>query len=307
MGKPLIRIATRKSPLALWQANYVSERLRQAHPQLEVRLIKMLTQGDKNMHTPLAAIGGKGLFIKELEQGMIDGAADIAVHSMKDMPAVLPDGFELAAVCERGEPLDAWVSPRYADIAALPPGACVGTASLRRRCQLLAARPDLKIHHLRGNVQTRLAKLESNGLDAIILACAGLTRLQLQAHIRYRIPAHIMLPAIGQGAIGIECRQDDAASKALVGCLNHADSHRCITAERALSLALGCSCQAPVGGYARLQSGELWLRGLVADVDGKQVISAEIRGRDALAIGQALAEQLLQRGGARILAQLNGG
>lgn len=309
MKKHHLKIATRKSPLALWQACYVRDRLLAEHDGLEVELVKMVTQGDKIQDTPLAKIGGKGLFIKELEQGMLEGDADIAVHSMKDVPMALPEGFELPVICEREVPLDAFVSPQYADIDALPQGACVGTSSLRRSSQLLARRPDLKILSLRGNVQTRLAKLDNGDFDAIILASAGLIRLGLEARIRSRIPSDILLPAVGQGAVGIECRQGDEDTKALLHCLNDADTNIRVSAERAFNHKLEGGCQVPIAGYAELAGDEIWLRGLVARADGGQVIAGEIRGLrgDAEVLGVSLAEDLLSRGADKILAALYAG
>ena len=309
MQTKVIRIATRKSPLALWQAHHICDRLLQNHEKLEIELVQMLTGGDRITDVPLTKIGGKGLFIKELERGILDGKADIAVHSMKDVPAELPEGFELAVICEREVPLDALVSRQYADIDELPEGACIGTSSLRRSSQLLARRPDLKILNLRGNIQTRLAKLDNGDFDAIILASAGLIRLQLEDRIRSRIPAEILLPAAGQGAIGIECRQGDEEIKTLLRCLNKPDSGTCVSAERAFIRRLGGSCQTPVAGFALLEDDRIWLRGLIARPDGKDLITGEIRGAtgDAESLGAELAEKLLSCGAGRILAELHTG
>jgi len=306
MHNKILKIATRKSPLALWQANHVRDRLMAEHEGLEVELVKMLTQGDKILDTPLAKIGGKGLFIKELEQGMMNGEADIAVHSMKDVPMDLPAGFDLPVICEREVPLDAFVSHQYQTIDDLPEGACVGTSSLRRSSQILARRPDLKIRSLRGNVQTRLSKLDNGDFDAIILASAGLIRLELEDRIRSRIPAETILPAVGQGAVGIETRKDDEGTKSLLACLNDEETHIRVSSERAFNHRLEGGCQIPIGGYALLEDEKIWLRGLVASPDGQQVIAGEIHGvaSNAQSLGNTLAEDLLSRGADRILADL---
>ncbi len=298
-----IRIATRKSPLALWQAEHVAERLRQAHPGLTVELVKMVTQGDKILDTPLAKVGGKGLFVKELEQGMMEGRADIAVHSMKDVPMDLPEGFVLGAVLSREDPRDAFVSNRYAALDELPEGAVVGTSSLRRQCQLRAARPDLDIRDLRGNVGTRLGKLDAGDYDAIVLACAGLKRLGLGERITQALAPEQSLPAVGQGAVGIECRADDAAVRDLIAPLDDPDTAVRVHAERAMNHRLEGGCQVPIAGYAELERGVLLLRGLVGSVDGREVIRGDIAGRpeDAELLGRTLAEDLLTRGADRIL------
>ncbi|MCU7960026.1 MAG: hydroxymethylbilane synthase [gamma proteobacterium symbiont of Bathyaustriella thionipta] len=305
--KKILKIATRKSPLALWQAEDVRSRLLAQHPQLEVELVSMSTQGDKILDTPLAKIGGKGLFVKELEQGMMAGQADIAVHSMKDVPMELPDGFELPVICQREAPFDAFVSHRYAHLDELPQGARVGTSSLRRCSQLLNKRPDLKILSLRGNVQTRLSKLDSGEFDAIILAAAGLIRLQMEARIRYQIPPESMLPAVGQGAVGIECRQDDAATRELIDFLNDEDTHTRVAAERAFNHRLEGGCQVPIAAYAILEQQQIWLRGLVASEDGKQRLFAEKRAprQEFESLGRSLAETLLQQGAAELLKPLH--
>jgi len=302
-----LRIATRRSPLALWQAEHVAEALRQAHPGLTVELVGMTTQGDRILDAPLAKIGGKGLFVKELEQGMLQGRADIAVHSMKDVPVELPEGLHLASIMEREDPRDAFVSNRYADIPSLPQGAVVGTSSLRRQSQLAARRPDLEIRALRGNVNTRLAKLDAGDYDAVILASAGLKRLGFGARIRSLIDVAKSLPAIGQGAIGIECRTEDARVNELVAPLHDAATAACILAERAMNQKLQGGCQVPIAGYAELSGdGELWLRGLVGDLDGTQIVRGESRGPKAEAerLGQELGTDLLQRGAADILKRL---
>jgi hydroxymethylbilane synthase len=306
MSSQLLKIATRKSPLALWQANFVRDRLMAEHKGLQVELVTMLTQGDKILDTPLAKIGGKGLFIKELEQGMLEGEADIAVHSMKDVPMDLPKGFTLPVICEREVPLDAFVSHHYDSIDDLPEGACVGTSSLRRSSQILALRPDLQILSLRGNVQTRLSKLYHGDFDAIILASAGLIRLQLEDRIRNRIQPELILPAVGQGAVGIECREDDEETMQLLACLNDKPTSIRVRAERAFNHRLEGGCQVPIGGYAELEGNKLWLRGLVASPDGHRLIRGEIHGsvEEAESLGRALAEDLLGRGADRILAEL---
>ncbi len=306
--KKTLRIATRKSPLALWQANYVRDRLLARHTDLEVELVTMTTQGDKILDTPLAKIGGKGLFVKELEQGMQAGTADIAVHSMKDVPMDLPPGFALPVICERELPFDAFVSNHYATLDELPPGARVGTSSLRRSSQLLQRRPDLKILSLRGNVQTRLRKLDDGEFDAIILASAGLIRLELEARIRYRIPPETILPAVGQGAVGIECREGDDETMALIDFLRHEPTFIRVSAERAFNHRLEGGCQVPIAAYAVLEEEQLWLRGLVASTDGKTVVAGERRGRpdEAEAMGVSLAEELLGRGAREILDGLMG-
>ena len=304
--KKHLKIATRKSPLALWQANYVRDRLLAEHPGLSVELVTMTTQGDKILDTPLAKIGGKGLFVKELEQGMLAGDADIAVHSMKDVPMDLPPGFALPVICEREVPFDAFVSNQYETVDKLPQGARVGTSSLRRSSQLLQQRPDLKIGSLRGNVQTRLSKLDSGEFDAIILAAAGLIRLQLKERVRHTIAAETILPAVGQGAVGIECREDDAETMALIAFLKDEPTFIRVSAERAFNHRLDGGCQVPIAAYAVLENNELWLRGLVASLDGQTVISGERRGtaEQAEAMGISLAEELLANGAEVILRNL---
>ncbi len=304
--KQQLKIATRKSPLALWQANYVRDRLLARHPDLTVELVTMTTQGDKILDTPLAKIGGKGLFVKELEQGMAAGDADIAVHSMKDVPMNLPEGFALPVICEREAPFDAFVSNTFQQLGDLPQGARVGTSSLRRSSQILSQRPDLRIHSLRGNVQTRLSKLDSGEFDAIILAAAGLIRLEMPDRIRHQIAPEAILPAVGQGAVGIECREDDDATLELISFLNDADTHLRVSAERAFNHRLEGGCQVPIAAFALLEGDALWLRGLVASLDGKTIVSGERRGStdQAEAMGVSLAEELLENGAAEILQNL---
>ena len=306
MSDNLIRIATRKSPLALWQAEHVAGRLKSIHPGLVVELLGMSTQGDRILDTPLAKIGGKGLFVKELEQGMLEGQADLAVHSMKDVPVTLPEGLHLAVIMEREDPRDAFVSNRYNDVSQLPLGARVGTASLRRQLQLTAYRPDLEILSLRGNVNSRLAKLDAGQYDAIILASAGLKRLGFDKRIRCYMTPEQSLPAIGQGAIGIECRCGDERVNRLIAPLNHAETAICVTSERAMNRRLMGGCQVPIAGYAQMDGDGLHMRGLVGEVDGSEVIRAERRERPANAelLGLAVAEDLLSRGAGRILRAL---
>jgi hydroxymethylbilane synthase len=303
-----IRLITRKSPLALWQAEHVAALLRAAHPGLEVQLIGITTAGDRFLSGTLNAIGGKGLFVKELEEAMLAGEADIAVHSMKDVTVDLPAGLALATLLPRADPRDCWLSPAYHTLAELPQGARVGTASLRRRCQLLALRPDLDLVDLRGNVGTRLGRLERGDYAAIVLAAAGLDRLGLADHpaLRERFSPEQMLPAVGQGVIGIECR-DDPALRALLTPLHHADTALCVSAERALNRRLGGACHVPVAGYATLSpTGELRLRGRVGTPDGRELLAAEAAApaSAAEALGIAVAEALIGQGADRILASL---
>ncbi|KUJ82899.1 hydroxymethylbilane synthase [Microbulbifer flavimaris] len=298
-----IRIATRESALALWQAEFVRAELEKHHPHLTVELLPLTSRGDQLLDIPLAKVGGKGLFVKELEKAMLDGRADIAVHSMKDVPMEFPEGLHLPVICEREDPRDAFVSNHYADIDALPEGAVVGTSSLRRQCQVLARRPDLQIKFLRGNVNTRLAKLDGGEFDAIILAAAGLLRLEMRDRIRDFLAPEILLPAGGQGAVGIECRRDPEL-EALLQPLHHGATSARLVAERALVRRLNGSCQVPIGGYALLDGDELWLRGLVGSPDGKHMVRAERRGpaAEGEAMGIAVAEELLANGADRILA-----
>ena len=306
MSTNLIRIATRKSPLALWQAEHVRGRLLALHPGLQVELLTMSTQGDRILDSPLAKIGGKGLFVKELEQGMLDGRADLAVHSMKDVPAEFPEGLFIGAILEREDPRDAFVSSQYPSVDELPEGARVGTSSLRRQCQLRARRPDLQILDLRGNVGTRLGKLDGGDYDAIVLACAGLKRLGLSARITRELPPEEMLPAIAQGVIGIECRVDDERINSLVEPLNHAATRQRTAAERAMNATLAGGCQAPVAGYSVLNDGVIELRGLVGRPDGRHIIRADVHGspEHAAELGKQLANDLLARGARPILDEL---
>lgn len=298
-----IRIATRRSLLALWQAEYVKSELERHHPELTIELVTMVTQGDKILDTPLAKIGGKGLFVKELETAMLEHRADIAVHSMKDVPMEFPEGLGLAVICPREKPTDAFISNHYDSLDNLPIGARVGTSSLRREVQIRERRPDLIVSSLRGNVQTRLGKLDAGEFDAIILATAGLIRLQLETRIRQEIPAEESLPAGGQGAVGIECRLDDHELIALLQPLHDLDTSDRVLAERAMNRRLEGGCQVPIGCYALLEGDQLWLRGLVGRPDGTLVLRDEIRGprQDAESLGITLAERLLAAGADDVL------
>jgi hydroxymethylbilane synthase len=302
---PSLRIATRKSPLALWQSEHVAARLRAAHPGLVVDLVPMTTRGDQVLDRSLAAIGGKGLFLKELELAMQRGEADCAVHSLKDVPMELEPGFALAAILARADHADAFVSNRHASLDALPQGARVGTSSLRRQAQLRARRPDLELLDLRGNVNTRLARLDAGEYDAIVLACAGLLRLGFDTRIRARLDAPEWLPAPAQGAIAIECRDGDDAVHALCIALDDAHTRTCVEAERAMNRALHGSCHVPVAGFARLEAGQLHLDGLVGSVADGTLLRACAQGPAgaAEAVGQQVARQLLDAGAGAFLAQ----
>ncbi|WP_303903076.1 hydroxymethylbilane synthase [Thiohalomonas denitrificans] len=303
-----IRIATRKSQLALWQAEFVASALKHAHPDLEVELVTMESKGDKILDVPLAKVGGKGLFIKELEDGILRGDADIAVHSMKDVPVEeeIPEGLHVPVVCIREDPRDAFVSNHHDGFETLPEGAIVGTSSLRRQSQIMALRPDLQVKFLRGNVNTRLAKLDNGDYDAIILAAAGLKRLRFEDRITQLLDTSVSLPAVGQGAVGIECRSDDPAMNELIAVLDHRETHIRVTAERAMSRRLEGGCQVPLAGYAELEHGVIVLRGLVARPDGSEVVRGSISGRpeDAEELGRVLAEDLLSRGAGEILKEV---
>lgn len=308
MTNRTVKIATRRSPLAMWQAEFVRDALLALHPDLQVELVKMSTQGDKILDVPLAKVGGKGLFVKELEQGMLAGDADIAVHSMKDVPMAFPEGLHLPVICSREDPFDAFVSNNYSSVDDLPQGAKVGTSSLRRECQLRASRPDLQILFLRGNVNTRLAKLDAGEYDAIILASAGLKRLGMEARIKSTLSAEQSLPAVGQGAVGIETRTDDAEINALIAPLMCPETWIVVSAERAMNKRLAGGCQVPIAGYAILDNGNIWLRGLVGRPDGTLTLRAEVRGKAEYAesLGIALAEDLLSQGANAILAAVYG-
>ena len=304
-----LRIATRKSLLALWQAEYVKAELERAHPGLTVELVSMTSRGDRILDAPLAKVGGKGLFVKELETALLEDRADIAVHSMKDVPMEFPEGLGLGVICPREDPRDAFVSNRFESLDALPPGSVVGTSSLRRECQLRRLRPDLTVNFLRGNVNTRLGKLDDGEYDAIILASAGLIRLGLTDRIRQPLSVEVSLPAGGQGAVGIELREGDARTAALIEPLHHPDTAWRVGAERALNTRLQGGCQVPIAAYAELESeGTLWLRGLVGRADGSEILRAEGRAAaaDFDALGTAVADDLLAQGAADLLAAAYG-
>lgn len=330
MKTPLkkLTIATRKSPLALWQAEHIKARLQALYPNLQIELLKIVTKGDKILDTPLAKIGGKGLFVKELEQAMYDKTADIAVHSLKDVPMELPEGLTIGAFCKRASPTDAFVSNKYDNLVALPKGAVVGTSSLRRQCQLKQHRPDLTIKSLRGNVGTRLSKLDAGDYDAIILATSGLQRIELQERIREELDTDISLPAVGQGALAIECRENDEKILNLLAPLNNNQDALCVMAERALNRHLQGGCQVPIAGFAVLENKqqdnvansdshtELWLRGRVGQVDGSVLLKAEKRvtltneqaqnEKAAQRLGIDVANMLLEQGAGDILKSVYG-
>ena len=306
MADSKLRIATRKSPLALWQANHVRDALMARNPGLDVELFTMSTQGDKILDTPLAKVGGKGLFVKELELGILEGRADLAVHSMKDVPVEFPQGLGLAAILEREDPRDALISNTISSIEALPPGARVGTSSLRRQCQLRARRADLEVLDLRGNVNTRLAKLDNGDYDAILLAAAGVKRMGWEDRITELLPPEQFLPAIGQGAIGIEIRVADDRVNRIVEALNDEQAATRIRAERALNARLQGGCQVPIAGYSEISHGVMVLRALVGRPDGTELVQGVISGKpeDAEELGQVLADDLLSRGAKQILADV---
>lgn len=301
-----LKIATRQSPLALWQAEHIRERLETLHAGLKVELVTFVTQGDKILDTPLAKIGGKGLFVKELEAALLDGRADLAVHSMKDVPMQLPEGLELAVICEREDPFDAFVSNQFAHFDDLPQGAKLGTSSLRRKSQILKQRPDLDVIDLRGNVGTRLSKLDAGQYDAIILASAGLKRLNLHDRIRHTLTAEVSLPAVGQGALGLECRSQDQQVLDLIMPLMHQDSNACVRAERAFNAYLEGGCQVPIAGFATLENDQLQLEGRVGSVDGQVLLKALVSGHpnDAEQLGVELAKKLLDQGAGELLKAL---
>jgi hydroxymethylbilane synthase len=301
-----LKIATRQSPLALWQAEHIRDRLEALHTGLKVELVTFVTQGDKILDTPLAKIGGKGLFVKELEAALLDGRADLAVHSMKDVPMHLPEGLSLAVICEREDPFDAFVSNEYEHIDALPQGAKLGTSSLRRKCQILKQRPDLDVIDLRGNVGTRLSKLDGGAYDAIILASAGLKRLGLHSRIRHTLEPTLSLPAVGQGALGLECRDQDQAVLDLILPLMHDETNVCVRAERAFNAYLEGGCQVPIAGFATLSNGVLSIEGRVGSVDGTTLLKAVETGQPEQAeqLGVDLAKQLLAQGAGDLLKAL---
>ena len=304
--KSILRIATRKSPLAMWQAEHVKERLMQAHKGLEVELVTFTTKGDKILDTPLAKIGGKGLFVKELETAMLEGKADIAAHSIKDVPMDFPEGLFLSTILEREEPCDAFVSNTFDSIQKLPEGSVVGTCSLRRKSQLLSKRPDLIIKDLRGNVNSRLEKLDNGDYDAIILACAGLIRLDMEKRIKQRISSSWILPAVGQGAVGLEARVDDEETLELISVLNHDDTADRVIAERALNHRLEGGCQVPIASYAMLDGDTLHLQALVGEPDGSKIIQSDISGHrsEGERLGAELGDELLSLGAKEILDKL---
>jgi hydroxymethylbilane synthase len=299
-------IASRESALAMWQAQHIQARLQALYPQTAVEILGMTTTGDQILDSPLARIGGKGLFVKELEQALEDGRADLAVHSMKDVPMNLPEGFELAAIGEREDPRDAFVSNRYASLEQLPQGSIVGTSSLRRQSQLMARFPHLKIESLRGNLQTRLRKLDEGQYAAIILAAAGLKRLGLEHRISGLISPEQSIPAVGQGALGIEICAGRDDMMALLAPLNHPETAACVIAERATSRALAGSCQVPLGAFARIENSAMHMTGFVASVDGRRMVHAEVTGpvEQADLLGRSLAQQLVAQGADKILAEL---
>ena len=300
-----VRIGTRRSPLALWQAHHVRDLLLANDPGLTVELVEIVTQGDRILDRPLAQVGGKGLFVKEIEDRLQNGEVDLAVHSLKDLPAFLPEGLVLAAIPVREDARDGLISPRHRTLENLPQGARVGTSSLRRGCQLKALRPDLEIVSIRGNVETRMRKVETDGLDAVVLALAGLNRLGLAQHATDALGPPRMLPAVGQGALALEVRAGDAALTERVGALDHAASHAAIDAERAFLAKLEGNCQVPLAAFAQVAAGQLVLHALVGSVDGQTLLRTERRGlvADAVALGRAAAETQLAQGAAALLAQ----
>lgn len=303
-----LRIATRKSALALWQANHIKSNLEKIHPHLDVELVPLVSRGDKILDVPLAKVGGKGLFVKELEHALLTNEADIAVHSMKDVPMEFPSGLGLAVICEREDPRDAWVSNRYLSLEALPRGGVVGTSSLRRQSQLLNVRPDVEVTFLRGNVNTRLAKLDAGEYDAIILASAGLKRLEMGDRIGSFLAPEDMLPAGGQGAVGIECRIDDKEILELILPLNHQVTAECVVAERAVNRRLEGGCQVPIAAFAVHHGDDIWLRALVADPDGSEAFFEEgsCHSSEGEILGERLAEKLLAAGADRVLKKVYG-
>lgn len=299
-----IKIGTRSSQLALWQANWIKSNIERLFPAVQIELVLIKTQGDKILDVPLAKVGGKGLFVKELETALLDKTVDIAVHSMKDVPAELPEGLEISVITERDDPGDAFVSNKFSNFASLPNGAIVGTSSLRRSSQIMAVRPDLQIESLRGNVNTRLRKLDEGQFDAIILAAAGLKRLEFESRIRERLPYNVSLPAVAQGAVGIESRTGDSRILQYITPLRHANSTYCVTAERAFLLRLNGGCQVPIAGHAVIEGNNLQITGLVASPDGTHIHKSALSGNkeEGAQLGVQLAEQLLAEGGRKILS-----
>lgn len=301
-----IRIASRESALALWQSHHIKERLENLYPELAVEVVGMTTKGDQILDVPLAKVGGKGLFVKELETSLIKGETDIAVHSMKDVPMAFPEDLELAVICKRESPFDAFVSNQYETLASLPPGAVMGTSSLRRQSQISALRPDLQIKSLRGNVNTRLAKLDNGDFDAIILAESGLRRLGFDDRIKQSVSAEESLPSVGQGALGIECRSEDREIINMIRTLADEESEQCVQAERAMNKRLEGGCQVPIAGFAIRQGNDLWLRAMVASVNGETILRSDARGpaTNPQALGEQVAEALLAQGAEKILAEI---
>jgi hydroxymethylbilane synthase len=305
MLKKTLRIATRQSPLALWQANHIKQQLTQAYPDLEITLLGMTTTGDRLATGALAKVGGKRLFVKELEQALLDNAADIAVHSMKDVPLDFPAGLGIAAICQRDDPRDVFISNKYKNLADLPAGSIIGTASPRRTCQLRALRSDFTTEVLRGNIGTRLRHLDENKFDAIILAAAGLIRLGLTPRISEYLAPEIFLPAAGQGALGIECRLADKNILELIKFLDHSPTHACIIAERALNQQLEGGCQVPIAAYAVIRDNQLMLRALVGSPNNSLILRAAARAalQDAAVLGKQVADDLLSQGAEKILQE----
>ena len=306
MSRKLLKIATRKSPLALWQANWIKGRLEGLYPGIEVELVKIVTKGDKILDVPLAQVGGKGLFVKEIEDALLDGRADIAVHSMKDVPTEFPEGLHLAVITEREDPRDAWFSASGKSFEEMPLGAKIGTSSLRRKVQLKGKRPDLVFEDLRGNVDTRLRKLEEGQYDAIVLAAAGVKRLGVSDKVTDYLGADYVLPAVGQGAVGIECRIDDLETNEMIAPLRHDDTQTAVVAERSFLAKLEGGCQVPIASYAEVSGDTMRLRGLVGSLDGETIIAGEKTGKtaDAVKLGISLAEDLLARGAKKILDEV---
>lgn len=304
-----VRIATRKSQLALWQAYYVRDRLKESHQQLEVELVEIVSEGDKTLDVPLSKVGGKGLFLKELEQSLLNGSADIAVHSMKDVTVTLPEGLVIAAICPREDPRDALVSNHFGSLADLPDGAVVGSCSLRRRCQIQSAFPNLRVENLRGNVNTRLRRLDEGDYDALILAAAGLIRLNFEDRIKQYLDVEMSLPAVGQGAVGIECREDDDEMIRLLQPLIDNESSLRVEAERSANARLGGGCHVPVAVFAEIDSGKMTVRGLVGELDGSRILRASTSGipEDAVRLGQQVGDQLIRQGAQQILDKVYAG
>lgn len=307
MTLSLIRIATRKSPLAITQAELIKSMILKTHPEFDIQLIPLITSGDKLLGAPLAQIGGKGLFVKELEQALLDNRADIAVHSMKDVPVTIADGLEITAICEREDPRDAFVANQYSNLITLPEASIIGTASMRRSCQIKARRPDVQIEILRGNVNTRLQKLDEGQYDAIILAAAGLKRLGLENRIKHYLSIDESLPAVGQGALGIQCRSDDYHLKEKLATLEHLHTRICVVAERSMNHALNGGCQVPIAAYAEIiNNSTITLRGLVARLDGSKILTAHASADidSAEQLGKQVAKELLHKGADKILNEI---